>query len=68
MATKREEPRFNTLFSSFDIYLKTLGLNGNNCNLSLKVTDNLKDEKDILDYYVSGDVAPLGRLGYEYGY
>ena len=27
MATKREEPRFNTLFSSFDIYLKTLGLN-----------------------------------------
>ena len=50
------------------IPLKTLGLNGNNCNLSLKVTDNLKDEKDILDYYVSGDVAPLGRLGYEYGY
>ena len=27
MATKREEPRFNTLFSSFNIYLKTLGLN-----------------------------------------
>ena len=27
MATKREEPRFNTLFSSFDIYLKTLGVN-----------------------------------------
>src|SRR5574344_487930 len=42
------------------IPLKTLGLNGNNCNLSLKVTDNLKDEKDILDYYVSGDVARLG--------
>ena len=27
MATKRREPRFNTLFSSFNIYLKTLGLN-----------------------------------------
>lgn len=27
MATKRQEPRFDTLFSSFNIYLKTLGLN-----------------------------------------
>ena len=27
MATKREEPRFETLFSQFNIYLKTLGLN-----------------------------------------
>ena len=27
MATKRREPRFYTLFSSFNIYLKTLGLN-----------------------------------------
>lgn len=27
MTTKREEPRFETLFSQFNIYLKTLGLN-----------------------------------------
>ena len=27
MATRREEARFETLFSSFNIYLKTLGLN-----------------------------------------
>ena len=27
MATKRREPRFDTLFSNFNIYLKTLGLN-----------------------------------------
>ena len=27
MTTKREEPRFATLFSQFNIYLKTLGLN-----------------------------------------
>ena len=27
MATKRREPRFDTIFSSFNIYLKTLGLN-----------------------------------------
>lgn len=27
VATKREEPRFETLFSQFNIYLKTLGLN-----------------------------------------
>ncbi len=50
------------------IPLKTLSLSAQNCNLSVKITDNLKDEKDILDYYVSGDSAPLGRLGYEYGY
>ena len=27
MTTKREEPRFETLFSQFNIYLRTLGLN-----------------------------------------
>ena len=27
MTTKREEPRFETLFSQFNLYLKTLGLN-----------------------------------------
>lgn len=52
----------------FKVPLSLLGLDGNNCNISIKVTDNIQDEKDELDYYISGDCAPLGRLGYEYGY
>ena len=50
------------------IPLKTLNLSGEYCSLSLKVTDNVQNQNDIMDYYVSGDSAPLGRLGYQYGY
>ena len=31
-----------------------------------KVADHVTHPDDIMDYYVSGDVAPLGRLGYGY--
>lgn len=50
------------------ISLKTLGLNVNECNISLKVTDNIQDQGNELSYYVDGDSAPIGRLGYDYGY
>lgn len=34
--------------------------------ISFKVADNVTNQDDIMDYYVTGDVAPLGRLGYGY--
>ena len=30
--------------------------------------DNIQEQNDIQDYYVSGDSAPIGRLCYSYGY
>lgn len=34
--------------------------------LLLKVTDHITSPSDIMDYYVSGDSAPIGRLSYTY--
>lgn len=44
---------------------KTLGLL-DSTDLSFKVADHVTHPDDPLDYYVSGDSAPIGRLGYAY--
>ena len=49
------------------IPLSALGLSKDNVELSFKVCDNVTKQDDILDYYVSGDCAPIGRFGYAYG-
>ncbi len=36
------------------------------CDIEFKVCDNVTDYKDVMDYYVTGDVMPLGRLRYGY--
>jgi hypothetical protein len=33
-----------------------------------KAADNVTEFTDIMDYYISGDSAPIGRLNYSYGY
>ena len=50
------------------VSLSDIGLSGNNVQFSFKVCDNVTSQGDIMDYYVSGDCAPLGRLNYTYGY
>ena len=50
------------------VRLSDIGLSGNNVQFSFKVCDNVTSQGDIMDYYVSGDCAPLGRLNYTYGY
>jgi hypothetical protein len=50
------------------IPLKTLGLSRSNVHVQIKVADNITHYDDIMDYYVSGDSAPIGRLGYDYGH
>lgn len=45
----------------------SIGLSSDNFALNFKVADHISKPLDIMDYYVSGDSAPIGRLGYRYG-
>ena len=35
-------------------------------NLEFKWSDNMQEDGNIMDFYVNGDVAPLGRFNYHY--
>ena len=50
------------------IPLKLIKKSNKDYSIAFKVCDNIQEASDIQDYYVSGDVAPIGRLGYSYGY
>lgn len=50
------------------IPLASLGLDADAVTIQFKVADHVTRYDDIMDYYVSGDCAPIGRLGYQYGY
>ncbi len=52
----------------YSIPLSALGLTKDNCYIQLKVADNVTNPDDIMDYYISGDSAPIGRLSYACGY
>ena len=39
---------------------------GTAADFEFKWNDNMKKEGDIMDFYVSGDTAPLGRFNYVY--
>ncbi|QEC51111.1 hypothetical protein EDD80_101425 [Anseongella ginsenosidimutans] len=49
------------------IPLAALGLSAGDCAIEFKVADNVTEYDDIMDYYVTGDSAPLGRLNFSYG-
>ena len=51
----------------YKIPLSALGLSGKDVSFSFKVCDNVQKQDDILDYYITGDSAPIGRFGYAYG-
>ena len=50
------------------VRLSDLGLSAKDVYFTFKVCDNVTEQDDIMDYYVSGDCAPLGRVNYTYGY
>lgn len=50
------------------IPLRALGMTGNNCSFQFKVADNVTHANQIMDYYITGDSAPVGRLSFSYGY
>jgi len=43
-----------------------LGLTSEKFTIDFKWADSLSDPSDIMDFYVSGDVAPEGRFNYRY--
>lgn len=49
------------------IPLEQLGLTPENCGIEFKVADHVTRYDDIMDYYVTGDSAPIGRLNFSYG-
>jgi hypothetical protein len=54
----------NTLV--FSIPRKILGIQNSKLNFEFKWNDNMQDEGNIMDFYVSGDTAPGGRFNYVY--
>ncbi len=46
--------------------LKTLGISPDKVSFEFKIADNVSRYDDIMDYYVTGDSAPAGRLSYSY--
>jgi hypothetical protein len=49
----------------FKIPKSTLGISGNEFSVEFKWSDNMQTN-DIMDFYVNGDSAPMGRLNYTY--
>lgn len=48
------------------IPLNAIGQKSGNISLTFKVADHVTKYDDIMDYYVSGDSAPIGRLSFFY--
>ncbi len=52
---------------SIAIPLETLGIKKDQqFTIDFKVADGISDPSDIMNYYVDGDSAPIGRLNYRY--
>ena len=45
---------------------EALGPEAGDVHFGFKVADNVADPDDIMEYYVSGDSAPIGRLSFDY--
>jgi hypothetical protein len=50
---------------AFSVPKSVLGINGK-FTMKIKAADNVTNPGDIMDYYVTGDSAPIGRLSYTY--
>jgi hypothetical protein len=44
---------------------KALGITGK-LDFEFKWSDNMQDEGNVMDFWVNGDAAPLGRFNYHY--
>jgi hypothetical protein len=47
--------------------LSSIGKKAKKLAIEFKVSDNVTNYDDIMDYYVTGDSAPIGRLSFSYG-
>ena len=64
--TGQAEFNINDNIMIVKIPLESLGFNNSNISIKFKVCDNITNPSDIMDYYVSGDSAPIGRLSFNY--
>ena len=48
------------------IPVSSLGLSSENVKFNFKLSDNMKTDGDIMDFYLNGDVAPGGRFTFVY--
>lgn len=48
------------------ISVSAIGLSSNNVKFNFKLSDNMQDDGDIMDFYVNGDAAPGGRFTFVY--
>ncbi len=46
--------------------LRAIGLTANQVSFEFKVADHVTKYDDIMDYYITGDSAPIGRLNFAY--
>ncbi|MCH5718991.1 hypothetical protein [Niabella hibiscisoli] len=46
--------------------LQAIGLTANQVALEFKVADHVTKYDDIMDYYITGDSAPIGRMNFAY--
>ena len=51
---------------SIAIPLNLLDIKDNDFTIDFKVADGISDPSNIMNYYVDGDSAPIGRLNYRY--
>jgi len=64
VGTARFTVEGNTL--QMEIPRAALGIDEKTASLYFKVADGVDHPADIMDYYVSGSVMPMGRLSYQY--
>lgn len=48
------------------IPLESLGITSNNFSVYFKLADSVEHPSDIMDYYVSGQSFPMGRISLSY--
>ncbi len=51
---------------SVTVPLSALGLDSENTNFNFKLSDNMQNDGDIMDFYLNGDVAPGSRFTFVY--
>ena len=51
---------------SMSIPLESLGIKEGDFTVDFKIADGISDSSDIMNFYLDGDSAPIGRLNYRY--
>lgn len=64
--TGEAEYEVNGSLMTLKIPVEALGLSADSVKFNFKLSDNMQTDGDIMDFYLSGDVAPGGRFTFVY--